>query len=168
MGISDDAYRALEGALGPENVSRDPGVIATYTYMNSLGNGGGSGVWAAKRPVCVVLPGSTEEVQDVVKICNEFKLRFKAHSTGWIQSALAGSKNCVLLDMRRMNEIEIHARDFFVVTEPYATAGETQVETMRYGLTPHLVGAGRPQCVQSGQCHEHAGHRRRLGSIIHE
>lgn len=142
MGISDDAYRALEGALGPENVSRDPGVIATYTYMNSLGNGGGSGVWAAKRPVCVVLPGSTEEVQKIVKICNQFKLRFKAHSTGWIQSALAATKNCVLLDMRRMNEIEIHADDFFVVTEPYATAGETQVETMRYGLTPHLVGAG--------------------------
>jgi len=41
-----------------------------------------------------------------------------------------------------MNDLEINTKDGYVITEPYATAGETQVETMKVGYNPHLVGAG--------------------------
>ncbi|SHL27282.1 glycolate oxidase [Desulfatibacillum alkenivorans DSM 16219] len=140
MAIPLEAKKALEEALGAENISDDPGVIETYSHMNGLGSAA-SGYWWA-RPAAVALPGSTEEVQKVVKICNEFGLRFKAHSTGWICCALATSKNCVLLDMRRMDGLEFVEPEGYVITEPYATAGETQVEAMKLGYTPHLVGAG--------------------------
>ncbi len=140
MPIPDDACKELEEALGSENVSQDPGLIETYTFMNGLGSAM-TGNWVV-RPVGVVLPGSTEEVQKVIEICNRYRLRFKAHSTAWSFFALAMSKNCVLMDLRRMSELEIHEEDGFLITEPYATAGETQVETMKRGYIPHLVGAG--------------------------
>jgi len=140
MGISDQAFNEMTAALGEENVSRDPGVIETYSFQNGLG-GSATGNWVV-RPVCVTLPGSIEDVQAVIDVCNRHGLRFKAHSTAWIVFAMASSKNCVLMDMRRMNRIWIEARDAYMITEPYATAGETQVETMKYGFTPHLVGAG--------------------------
>ncbi len=139
--IPEGAYNEFVEALGEDNFSTDPGILETYTYMNGLGQGG-LGIQWVHRPVGVALPGSVEEVQAIMKICAKYKLRFKAHSTAWWVQALATKTNCVILDMRRMNNLEINTRDSFAITESYVTAGETQVETMKHGLNPHLVGAG--------------------------
>ncbi len=139
--ISEKAYDEFVEALGEDNISVDPGVLETYTYMNGLGQAG-IGIQWMFRPIAVTLPGSVEEVQAVLRICARYGLKFKAHSTAWWALALATCPNCVLMDMRRMNNLEINVTDSFAVTEPYVTAGETQVETMKYGLNPHLVGAG--------------------------
>ncbi|MCP4682572.1 MAG: FAD-binding oxidoreductase, partial [Desulfobacterales bacterium] len=139
--IPEDAYIEFEEAVGENNVSTDPGVLETYTYMNGLAQGAFGIHWAV-RPVCVILPSTTEEVQKIITTCAKYKLKCKAHSTAWIMIALANCGNCVLLDMRRMNKLEINEKDAFVITESYVTAGETQVETMKRGLNPHVVGAG--------------------------
>ena len=139
--IPEEAYREFADALGEDNVSIDPGVLETYTYMNGLGQGGIGTQWVY-RPVCVTLPGSVNDVQAVLRICKKYKLRFKAHATAWWVLALAACPKCVLLDMRRMNNLSINVRDSFAITETYVTAGETQVEAMKHGLNPHLVGAG--------------------------
>jgi len=139
--IPEEAYKAFEAALGAENVSADPGILETYTYMNGLAQGMFGFYWGI-RPICVVLPGSTDEVLKIVETCNTYGLKLKAHSTAWWMGALATCRNCVILDLRRMNRLEINAQDAFVITEPYVTAGATQVETMKLGLHPHLVGAG--------------------------
>ncbi len=139
--LSEEAYNEFVEALGEDNISIDPGIIETYTYMNGLGQGGIGTQWVF-RPVCVTLPGSVEEVQAILRICAKYQLRFKAHSTAWWVAALATCPNCVILDMRRMNKLHINVKDSFAVTESYVTAGETQIETMKHGLNPHLVGAG--------------------------
>ena len=49
----------------------------------------------------MVLPGSTEEVQAVVKTCNRYKIKFKAFSTGWGFWGGPGSECVIQLDLRR-------------------------------------------------------------------
>ncbi len=139
--IPEEAYQAFVEAVGETNVSIDPGVMETYTYMNGLAQGAFGSHWHV-RPVCVILPETTEEVVRIIEICGKYRLTFKAHSTAWWINSLATVPNTVVLDMRRMNKLEIHERDQYCVTESYATAGATQVETMKKGLNPHLVGAG--------------------------
>jgi hypothetical protein len=65
MGLPRDAYRALEDIVGSENVSEEPAILDGYCF-----------IWAneamfsdrySARPLAVVLPGSTEEVQGIVK-----------------------------------------------------------------------------------------------------
>ncbi len=139
--LSEDAYMEFEEAVGEGNVSIDPGILQTYTYMNGLAQGAFRSQWNI-LPICVILPETTEEVQKIVRICIKYKLKFKAHSTAWWIMSLAMCKNCVILDLRRMNKLEINTDDALVITESYVTAGETQIETMKHGFHPHLVGAG--------------------------
>ncbi len=49
--ISDEALVELEEAIGKENVSADPGILETYTYMNGLAQGMFGFYWGI-RPVC--------------------------------------------------------------------------------------------------------------------
>lgn len=139
--IASEIYGELEAALGAQNVSKDPGTLQSYCYMYSAG---GMGNWNP-RPICVALPGSTEEVRRVIMICSEHNLTFNAHSTGWFMFGLATNDRCIVMDLRRMNNIEVHEKDCYAVLDPYIPGGEEQAEIMNYGLTCHLVGAG-PNC----------------------
>ena len=139
--ILQAAYTEFVEALGAGNVSIDPGIIESYTYMNGLAQGGIGLQWMY-RPVAVTLPGSVEDVQAIIEICGKYGLIFKAHSTAWWFMALATCPKTVILDMRRMNNLEIHAEDLYYITEPYVTVGESHIECMRQGVIPHGCGAG--------------------------
>ena len=97
----------------------------------------------SSRPVAAVLPGSAEEVQAIVKACNRFKVKYRAHSTGWVWLITPMAENVVILDMRRMNRIlEIDKKNMFAVVEPYVVAAQLQAEAMKVGLNCNLIGAG--------------------------
>ncbi len=139
--IGDKAYAALEEAVGAENASRDPAVLDTYAFQ-TFGNIDDEHPWVP-RPAAVVLPGSTEEVQAVVRACGAHQLKFKAHSTGWGAHAAPALGNVVQIDLRRMNRIvEIDTQNMHVVIEPYAICAQVQAEVMKRGLNLHIVGAG--------------------------
>ena len=138
--ISDAAYKALEKAVGPENVSRESAVMDGYAWQ-PLWNEDPE-MWV-NRPIAVVLPGSTEEVQAVVRACNEHGLKFKALSTGW--GALAGPRceGVVQIDLRRMDRIlEIDDKNMYMVVEPHACGGQIIAEIMRMGLHTHIISSG--------------------------
>ncbi|MCP4625913.1 MAG: FAD-binding oxidoreductase [bacterium] len=139
--ISEAAFEEFVDAVGEANVSTDLGILETYTYMNGLAQGAYGFQWQF-RPLCVILPATTEEVQNIVRTCGKYGLKFRAHSTAWVADALATFPNCVIMDLRRMNRLEINTRDSYAITESYVTSGETQVEAMKQHLNPHLVGAG--------------------------
>jgi glycolate oxidase len=141
--ISDDAYRELERAVGPENVSREPAVLEGYAWQPFLNDD--PELWIT-QPVAVVLPASTEEVQEVVRACNRHGLSFKALSTGWGAASGPTAGDVVQLDMRRMDRIvEIDERNMIAVVEPYVSGAQLQAETMKLGLNTHIIGAG-PSC----------------------
>ena len=143
MELKRDVYRAFEDIVGPENISEDPAVLDGYIWqwmvemMGELGNRWGM------RPPAVLLPGSTEEVQAIVKLCNRTKLKYKAHSTGWGAFCTPGHEDVLMLDLRRMNRIlEINEKDMYAVIEPYVIWATLQAETLKRGLNCCTIGAG--------------------------
>jgi len=141
--ITDKAYREFQETLGPENVSREPAVLDGYTWQPFTDILGLPDSWCRYRPAAVVLPGSTEEVQEVVRICGRNGLQFKAMSTGWGAWNALGGENTVQIDLKRMNRIlEIDEKNMYAVVEPLAVCSQLQAEAMKKGLNCHIIGAG--------------------------
>jgi glycolate oxidase len=141
--LTDEAYLDLEKAVGAEYASREPGVLEGYAWQPTINDDPAKWV---KRPVAVVLPACTEEVQAVVRACNRHGLRFKAFSTGWGVYSGPTYDNVVQVDLRRMNRIlEIDVKNMYAVVEPYNCGAQLQAEAMKLGLNAHIIGAG-PAC----------------------
>ena len=141
--ISEEAYQDLEEAVGPENVSREPALLDGYAWQPMINDDPSKWV---RRPVAVVLPASTEEVQAVIRACNTHGLRFKAFATGWGVYGGPTYDNVVQIDLRRMNRIlEIDEKNMYAVVEPYVPGASLQAEAMKVGLNTHIIGAG-PVC----------------------
>jgi glycolate oxidase len=141
--ISDAAYAELEGAVGPENVSREPAVLDSYSWQPFANNDPER--WVI-RPVAVALPASTEEVQALVKAIGRNGLKFKAFSTGWGAYSSPTSDGVVQVDLRRMDRIiDIDEKNMYAVLEPYVCGAQLQAEAMKVGLNTHIIGAG-PSC----------------------
>jgi glycolate oxidase len=133
--LSVKEYKALEGIVGCENISNDPVILDSYSWIG--------GEFKSIRPDAVLLPKNVEEVQAIMKVCNQYKIKVKCHSTGWTPAALVSSIRTVLLDLRRMNRIvEINEDAMYAIVEPYVIAAELQAEAMKRGLNCLLIGAG--------------------------
>ncbi|WP_287154907.1 FAD-binding oxidoreductase [Candidatus Solincola tengchongensis] len=141
--IPDDAFRELQVAVGEENASREPAVLDTYAWQPFLNED--PALWTP-RPEAVVLPGSTDEVRAVVRVCNRHGLRFKALCTGWGVHAGPTAVGVVQVDLRRMDRIlDIDEKNMIAVVEPCVSGAQLQAEAMKRGLNTHLIGAG-PVC----------------------
>ena len=102
----------LEDALGAGFVITEPEQLATYDCDGLTG-------WRA-RPACVVLPGSTAEVQAVLRLCARESVPFVARGAG---TGLSGGAlpvaDGVVVSLARMNRIlEIDLESERVVVEP--------------------------------------------------
>ncbi len=144
MALSRDAYRALEDVVGPAFISEEPTVLDGYSFfflselITALGQGGEKKF--IPRPAAVLLPGSTEEIQEIVRVCNRRGLRFHAFSTGVV---CEGGEDRIQLDLRRMSKIlEIDEKNKIAVVEPYVTNAELFHATIKKGLRAHVHAAG--------------------------
>lgn len=145
LGKDSEEYKALREIVGAENISVDPIVLDGYIWQwmgeNIPPEIGSS--FTPFRPAAVVLPCSTEEVQGVVKACNRYGLKFKAHSTGWVAFASPMAEGVVVIDLRRMDRIlEINTKDMYAVVEPYVSFAQLQAEIMPKGLNCVVNAAG--------------------------
>jgi glycolate oxidase len=133
----------LENIVGKQWVSTAACVLDTYAYyMNpEIMNKDGS-QWLP-RPAAVVLPGSTVEVQEIMRFCSASQFMAKPISTGFHTAAAASNENVIILDLKRMNRIvEIDYQNQIAVVEPYVLAVDLQTEIVRHGLTCHIVSSG--------------------------
>jgi glycolate dehydrogenase FAD-linked subunit len=141
--LSSELYKRLEDAVGPENISQDMAILESYTWQSFLEIIGQTDGWNPYRPVAVVLPESTEEVQSIVRICNANGLQYKAYSTGFGVWSVIGDEKVVQIDLRRMDRIlDIDDKNMFAVVEPYVSGAQLQAEAMKLGLNTHIIGAG--------------------------
>lgn len=156
MALSREQYRAFEDLLGSENISEDPVVLHAYSFR--------SGLYASPKTFsplfeAVLLPSSVEEVQGIVRLCNRFRLKFKASSTGWGPYNDASSEGVVKIDLRRMNRIlEINERNMYAVVEPYVIGAQLQAELMKRGFICNLCGAGSNCSALPIAAHQGIGH----------
>jgi len=157
MALARDAYEALEDIVGTENISEDPAVLDSYArehriklYLDSF---------YAPRYEAIVLPESTEEVQAIVKICNKYKIQFKARSSGFGWFNAAASSGAINIDLVRMNRIlEINEKNMYAVVEAGVLSGPFAAELNKRGLRGNIIGAGAtssalPLTADCGQGH---------------
>lgn len=149
MALDKEVYSAFENIVGPENMDDDPVILDSYAYN-----------WLAEthpifapskygfRPVAVMLPGSAEEVQAIVKLCNRHNVTFKAHSTGYGIHAFPGVEGVLVMDLRRMNRIiDIDEKNKTAVVEPYVSWAELIGEILKLGLFTTPIQAGSQASV---------------------
>ena len=147
MVLEKEVFKEFEDIVGVGNI--DDGDVITNVYafnwcmeiFNYME--GKDPIPFSPIPKAVVLPSTTEEVQHVVKLCNKYRIVFKAQSTGlgpWNQPSV---DNSIIIDLRRMNKIvKIDEKNLYAVIEPYVSGSQLQVEIMKYGLNCHMPGAG--------------------------
>jgi glycolate oxidase len=141
MALTRENYRELEDILGSENISEDEAILDGYAFQPL--NGALQGKRFFRRPEAVVLPGSTKEVQAIIKVCNRRGIREKAFSTGFGLHNIVGSEGTIILDLRRMNRIlDIDEKNMTILVEPYVSFAQVQSEAIKRGLTCNVLGAG--------------------------
>ena len=145
MTLPKNVYKALEDIVGAANISDDPALLDSYRYSlaHTAIHLGPYYDTYTPRGAAVLLPGSTEEVQAIVKLCNRYKIKFKASSTFWSAQGYPSEDDTIQLDMRRMDRIlEIDEKNMHAVVEPGVIAATLQAEAMKVGLNTHIPGSG--------------------------
>jgi hypothetical protein len=144
MVLDNEIYQSFEDVVGERNVSQDPGVLETYRCIaqQSSAHYGPYVDHITPRPQAVILPGSTEEVQNIVRLCNKYKIEFKASTTFWSAMGFIGSDNAIQLDMRRMKHLEIDEKNQMAIIGPHAIGAVVQAEAMKVGLNLNIPGVG--------------------------
>ena len=143
MALSREAYQALEDIVGAENISEDPAILDSYAFQYLAETVRPEQSKFMPRPEAALLPGSTEEVQAIVRTCNRYRIKCKPYSTGWFMVAAPQSEGEIQLDLRQMDRIlEIDEKNMFAVVEPYVIAATLQAEAMKVGLNCNIIGAG--------------------------
>jgi glycolate oxidase len=147
--LRETAVAELGRIVGERWVIADPHILDTYTwqYIAELT----TGTNYMERPLAVVLPASTEEVAEIVVLCNRVGCQYKAMSTGlgaW--NAPTRPDHVVQIDLRRMDRIvEVDEKNMVAVVEPYVTGNQLQTELFKVGLNTHMVGAGSQTSVMA-------------------
>jgi len=105
--MTTEIIEKLKQALGPEKVKTDDATLQErrrdYSMPNDLADLQGRG---APHPACVVNPINTQDVVEVVKICNENKALLVPFGLGsGVCSAIIATPETVLLDMSSMKRI---------------------------------------------------------------
>jgi glycolate oxidase len=145
MALPKNVYKTLEDIVGTANISDDPAVLDSYRYSlahTAIHLGPFYNTFTPKG-AAVLMPGSTEEVQAIVKLCNKYKIKFKASSTFWSAQGYPSEEDTIQLDMRRMDRIlEIDEKNMYAVVEPGVISATLQAEVMKVGLNTHIAGSG--------------------------
>ncbi len=113
----EKALKAMESVVGSNYVITDDEVLSSYA-VNML-------TVEDIKPAAVVKPASVEEIQEIVKIANEFKAPLwpisggKNHGYGM---ACAANPENIIIDLKRMNKIlEVNADLAYALVEPGVT-----------------------------------------------
>ncbi|MCK5011086.1 MAG: FAD-binding oxidoreductase, partial [Deltaproteobacteria bacterium] len=130
-------YKALENVVGKEWISQDRAILETYSKLSLDAEG-----FLKKHrrdpasiPACVVLPGSTEEVQSIVRIASRYKVPFIPFTNGQMMSAPTFPVPMITIHLSRMNRVlNINEGNMTATLEPYADYGQLMAEAAKVGL----------------------------------
>ncbi len=110
-------------------------------------------------PEVVVMPGSTQEVSDIMRYCNKELIAItpRGAGTGLSGGALPVTGG-VVLDMKRFNKIlKVDKRNFQVTTEPGVITQELQEHLKAEGLFYPPDPASKGSCFIGGNVSENSG-----------
>src|SRR5690625_4152983 len=102
----------FKAIVGQENVEDDPASLLAYSYNATP--------MQQKMPGCVLAPRNTEEVAEIVKICNEEKIPIIARGSGTnLSGGTTPVEDSIILIFKNMNQIlEIDEDNLTLTTQP--------------------------------------------------
>lgn len=137
LGLRREVYEELERVVGAENISDRPYILAGNRHAMP------SSPVKPHSPAAVLLPKSTEEVAEIVKICNKHKVAYIAAVSSLIGSAYPTGPDTILLHLKRMDRIEeINAEDRYTIVEPGVRHAQLKTELMKWGLSYPVAAVG--------------------------
>lgn len=154
-------YNGLVSILGAENVSDDPSIMHGYSRDFMPGTS-----IEPSCPTFVAIPGSTKDVQAVIKLANRLKFPYIPVSTNLWSIATAPTKPyTVTIDPKRMDRIiEIDEKNMYAIIEPYVSHAQVHAEAIKRGLYVGLPEAGGQASHLANHCYQAAwGVSHRIG-----
>ena len=125
--VDDTFIRAVVDVVGPEHVRSDPDTLHSYS-RDALGLG--------HLPDLVVIPGNTQEVAAIARLCDEHRIPLvvRGAGTGYTGGAVP-TRGGAVVSMERFNRIlEIDETNLLAVVEPNVITGELQRAVEQVGL----------------------------------
>ncbi|MFC1972266.1 FAD-binding oxidoreductase [Chloroflexota bacterium] len=150
--ISEEAYQALEAVVGSKYITVNPAECQAYNgrgcYMEIY--------WwqnISRRPICVVLPKTTEEVAGIIKACNLHNIPYFCGSAfGWLPISSGNLRDDFLcIDLKRMDSMAIDEKNMYTLVEPGVVYAHLQAEAMKRDLYTMVPGAGGGTSVLGNQ-----------------
>jgi glycolate oxidase len=141
---------SLERIVGAEHLRVDPDALASYG-VDALGQGHPADL--------VVLPGSTEEVAAILRLCNDARVPVvpRGAGTGYTGGAVPVRGGVVLSLERFTHILEIDIANLLAVVEAHVITGDLQAAVERVGLFYPPDPASLSQSTIGGNIAECAG-----------
>jgi FAD/FMN-containing dehydrogenase len=142
--------KALEEAVGSENVTTDQAILATYAFDSSI--------QPACMPGFVVKPKSVAYVQEVLKVANEYLVPVTPLAAGVnVAGTCIPSPGGIVLDMRWMDKIvAINTDAAYAVVEPGVTFDQLTGALSKVGFRTHIPTAPGGASVLANSLQTHA------------
>jgi len=142
MSIPKEAYQTLQSIVGPEWVSDDPAICEADRYC-SLSSPSDE----QRRPAASIEPESTEEVQAIVRVANMYKIPYVVTSTYYSPGTYCKKDDSILIDLKRMNQIEIDEDNMYAIVGPGVAFSALQADLFKRGLFTFVPGCGGQSSV---------------------
>jgi hypothetical protein len=156
MRLPKHIYKEFENVVGPENINDREYILTAYRHPTTMS------MRKPASPEAVILPGSTEEVQAIVRICNRHSIKYIPAVSSCIAMAVPNQPQTVILHMKRMNKIyEINEEDCYAIIEPGVRHCQLKPEVMKRKLSYPVAAVGPGGSVlasvatASGENHVH-------------
>ncbi len=142
MSIPKEAYQTLQSIVGAEWVSDDPAICEADRYC-SLSDPTDE----KRRPGCSIEPATTAEVQAIVKLANRYKIPFVVTSTFYGAGTYCRKDDSILIDLKRMNQLEIDKDNMYAIVGPGVPFAALQADLLKMGLFTFVPGCGGQSSV---------------------
>ena len=137
MRLPREIYAEFEKIVGPGNISDREYILAGLRHAMP------HSPVKPPSPAAVLLPGSAEEIQQIVHVCNRHGLKFIPTVSSLISFAYPTEPGTIILQLKRMNRIvEINREDRYAVIEPGVRHGQLKSELMKVGLSYPVAAVG--------------------------
>lgn len=154
--------RLLAEVVGPENVSDRPEITIGYSRDHATYLRFG---WKSRSPDIVVMPSTTAEVQNIVKIARQFKVPLIPMGSGLNMRGWAiPNRGGILIDLKRMDRIiSIDEDSMVAIVQTGVPILKLQCELLKRRMFIHQPGA--PSTVQIGSHWVH-GNANKVGARL--
>ena len=123
-------FNGLINILGTKYVSNDRAVLEAYSRESQVPS-----YATRRRAEFIVMPGCTEDVQQIVRLASRYRFPFSVLGSGLAMGMIAAVRPywCII-DTKRMDRLEVDEKNMYAIIEPCVTHAQLHAEAMKRGL----------------------------------